>query len=228
MISRTTLLIDDALEEGWKSKLAGLAVGAACLAGSGCAAQTSQGGSETRQQPTVQQDAGASIRRETSERLRQARSQTSGQAQDLQGVSRDAPRLGRQLRQIKPVKMPGASPARTQRSTADFHRRLLTPQNEGIVAIKRTPLLCEALQVRRQSDKERMAKKRPSATFGAARAAKWLWQQERKKWSRAHPQYIFRKGKLIFVPPEKRRQLKSKIKGRIVSRAALPGSGSKG
>ena len=73
-----------------------------------------------------------------------------------------------------------------------------------------------------------MAKKKPSATFGAKRAAKWLWQQQRKEWSKEHPQYIFRKGKLIFVPPEKRRQLKSKIKGRIVSRAALPGSGHKG
>jgi nickel-dependent lactate racemase len=94
--------------------------------------------------------------------------------------------------------------------------------------LTRTPLLVEALQVRRQSSKERMAKKRPSATFGAKRAAKWLWQQERKKWSKKHPQYIFRKGKLIFVPPEKRRQLKSKIKGRVVKRAKLPGSGRRG
>ena len=92
----------------------------------------------------------------------------------------------------------------------------------------RTPLLREALQVRRQSDKERMAKKRPSATFAAARSSKWLWQQIRKKWSKDHPQYIFRKGRLIFVPPEKRRQLKSKIKGRVVLRAKTPGSGHKG
>ena len=48
----------------------------------------------------------------------------------------------------------------------------------------------------------------------------------RKKWSKDHPQYIFRKGRLIFVPPEKRRQLKSKIKGRIVLRAKLPGAGT--
>jgi hypothetical protein len=92
----------------------------------------------------------------------------------------------------------------------------------------RTPLLVEALQVRRQSVKERMAKKKPSATFAAARSSKWLWQKLRKKWSKDHPQYIFRKGRLIFVPPEKRRQLKSKIKGRIVKRAKLPGSGHKG
>ena len=94
--------------------------------------------------------------------------------------------------------------------------------------LTRTPLLVEALQVRRQSSKERMSKKRPSATFGAARSSKWLWQQIRKQWSKDHPQYIFRKGKLIFVPPEKKRQLKSKIKGRIVRRADLPGSGSHG
>lgn len=94
--------------------------------------------------------------------------------------------------------------------------------------LEREPLLLEALQVRRQSSKERMAKKRPSATFGAKRAAKWLWQQQRKKWSKEHPQYIFRKGKLIFVPPEKRRQLKSKIKGRVVKRASTPGSGYRG
>jgi hypothetical protein len=92
----------------------------------------------------------------------------------------------------------------------------------------RTPLLFEALQVRRQSSKERMSKRKPSATFGAKRAAKWLWQQQRKKWSKAHPQYIFRKGKLIFIPPEKKRQLKSKIKGRVVKRVKLPGSGSHG
>ena len=107
-----------------------------------------------------------------------------------------------------------------------------SPSSKGLGKLKvmptRTPLLLEALQVRRQSDKERMAKRKPSATFGAARAAKWLWQQERKKWSREHPQYIFRKGKLIFVPPEKRRQLKSKIKGRVVQRASLPGSGHRG
>ncbi len=94
--------------------------------------------------------------------------------------------------------------------------------------LTREPLLLEALVNRRQSSKERMAKRRPSATFGAKRAAKWLWQQERKKWSRKHPQYIFRKGKLIFVPPEKRRQLKSKVKGRVVARAKTPGSGRHG
>ena len=92
----------------------------------------------------------------------------------------------------------------------------------------RRPLLIEALVNRRQSSKERMSKRRPSATFGAARASKWLWQKERKKWSKQHPQYIFRKGRLIFVPPEKRRQLKSKVKGRVVKRAKLPGSGRHG
>jgi len=94
--------------------------------------------------------------------------------------------------------------------------------------LSREPLLLEALVVRRQSVQERMAKRRPAATLGAKRAAKWLWQIARKEWSREHPQYIFRKGKLIFVPPEKKRQLKSKIKGRVVKRAALPGSGSHG
>lgn len=92
----------------------------------------------------------------------------------------------------------------------------------------REPLLVEALQIRRQSVKERMAKRRPSAVFGAARSAKWLWQQLRKQWSKEHPQYIFRKGKLKFVPPEKRRQMNSKIKGRVVKRADLPGSGHRG
>ena len=91
--------------------------------------------------------------------------------------------------------------------------------------LEREPLLIEALQVRRQSVKERMAKRKPAATFGAARSGKWLWQILRKQWSKDHPQYIFRKGKLKFVAPEKRRQMKSKIKGRIVKRAALPGSG---
>ena len=102
-----------------------------------------------------------------------------------------------------------------------------TPKTEWIEPL-RTALLGESLRIRRQSVKERMSKKRPSATFGAKRAAKWLWQQQRKKWSKAHPQYIFRKGKLIFIPPEKKRQLRSKIKGRIVMRASLPGSGSHG
>ena len=88
--------------------------------------------------------------------------------------------------------------------------------------------MCEALKVRRQSSRERMAKRRPAATFAAARSSKWLWQKMRKAWSKKNPQYLFRKGKLIFVPPEKRRQLKSKIKGRIVQRAALPGSGHHG
>ena len=92
----------------------------------------------------------------------------------------------------------------------------------------RHPLLIEALVNRRQSTKERLAKSRPATLLGAQRAAKWLWQRMRKEWSREHPQYIFRKGKLIFVPPEKRRQLKSKVKGRTVMRANFPGSGSHG
>jgi len=92
----------------------------------------------------------------------------------------------------------------------------------------RQPLLVEALVNRRQSTKERLAKNRPASLLGARRAAKWLWQQLRKKWSREHPQYIFRKGRLIFVPPEKRRQLKSKVKGRTVMRANFPGAGRRG
>ena len=91
-------------------------------------------------------------------------------------------------------------------------------------SLGRTPLLDEALKVRRQSSKERMAKKRPSNLFAARRSAKFLWQKLRREWSKKNPQYIFRKGRLIFVPPEKRRQLKSKVKGRIVMRANFPGA----
>ena len=72
-----------------------------------------------------------------------------------------------------------------------------------------------------------MAKRKPSAVFAAARSSRFLWQKMRKAWSKQHPQYIYRKGKLIFVAPEKRRQLKSKVKGRIVQRAKTAGSGSK-
>ena len=93
---------------------------------------------------------------------------------------------------------------------------------------EREPLLLEALVNRRQSSKERLAKSKKTATLGAARASRWLWQILRKKWSKEHPQYIFRKGKLVFVPPEKRRQLKSKVKGRVVKRAKTPGSGRHG
>jgi len=229
MLTRTSLLAQSPsdLEEGWESKLARLAVGAACLAGSGCAAQADRGG-ETRQRPAVRQDAGSSIRRGTEERLHQARAETSGQAHALQDITQQAPRIGRRLRRIKPIEMPGETATDRQRSVDQFHRQLLDPQQNEALRLTRSPLLDEALQVRRQSDKERMAKKRPAATFGAARSSKWLWQQERKKWSKEHPQYIFRKGKLIFVPPEKKRQLRSKIKGRVVQRAALPGSGSHG
>ena len=96
------------------------------------------------------------------------------------------------------------------------------------MTLEREPLLLEALKNRRQSVGERMAKRNPANVRGAARAAKWLWQRIRKKWSREHPQYIFRKGRLIFVAPEKRRQLKSKVKGRVVMRVKFPGSGKHG
>lgn len=113
------------------------------------------------------------------------------------------------------------------KKAADIERRRQGRKIQAAaVEFPRTLLVLEALKVRRQSVAERMAKHRPAATLGAARASKWLWQKMRKEWSREHPQYIFRKGKLIFVPPEKRRQLKSKIKGRIVMRAELPGAGT--
>jgi len=96
------------------------------------------------------------------------------------------------------------------------------------VMLTREPLLLEALKNRRQSTSERMAKRNPANARQAARSAKWLWQKIRKKWSKDHPQYIFRKGRLIFVAPEKRRQLKSKVKGRVVMRVAFPGSGKHG
>lgn len=114
------------------------------------------------------------------------------------------------------------------RKAADIERREQGRKKVQAASVEtsRTLLVLEALKVRRQSVAERMAKRRPAATLGAARASKWLWQKMRKQWSKDHPQYIFRKGKLIFVPPEKRRQLKSKIKGRIVMRAELPGAGT--
>ena len=92
----------------------------------------------------------------------------------------------------------------------------------------RQPLLLEALKIRRQSSQERMSKRNPANLLGAQRSAKWLWQQMRKRWSKENPQYIYRKGKLIFVQPEKGRQLKSMVKGRIVMRANFPGSGKHG
>jgi len=73
-----------------------------------------------------------------------------------------------------------------------------------------------------------MTKRNPANLRGAQRSAKWLWQKMRKNWSKDHPQYIYRKGRLIFVQPEKRRQMKMKTKGRVVMRASFPGSGQHG
>ena len=115
----------------------------------------------------------------------------------------------------------GRRQSRRRREKDLGRRRQRYDVHEGL---NRTPLLTEALKVRRQSSKERMAKRRPSNLFAARRSAKFLWQKMRREWSKKNPQYIFRKGRLIFVPPEKRRQLKSKVKGRIVMRANFPGA----
>jgi len=118
------------LDENWKAKLAGLALGASCALGTpGCssAPKPEIGGGQIQRKADP-------ITRETSRTLQRMQGQTAPARGAIRDLTRDAPAINSSLRKLKPIDYSRMSsdgqPAR-QDHDKDFYHRLLAPRGES-------------------------------------------------------------------------------------------------